>query len=67
MVELIGIVAITKGDKSLIGIEIKVADADRIRKLVGCTSFIHIITTYHFQKVVHLTGTRSQHFGEWTL
>ena len=39
MVELIGLVAIIKGDKILLGIEIKVAEAARTRRLAGCNLF----------------------------
>ena len=38
MVEVMGLVAIIKGDEFLVGIEIKVTEADKIRRLARCIS-----------------------------
>ena len=53
MVELIGLVAIFKGDIVLIGIEIKVPETDRIKRLAGCTSTTDIITTSQMSKSMY--------------
>ena len=53
MVELIGLVAIFKGDIVLIGIEIKVPETGRIKRLAGCTSTTDIITTSQMSKSMY--------------
>ena len=53
LVELIGLVAIFKGDIVLIGIEIKVPETDRIKRLAGCTSTTDIITTSQMSKSMY--------------
>ena len=45
MVEVMGLVAIIKGDEFLVGIEIKVTEADTIRRLARCISCNIIITS----------------------
>ena len=51
LVELIGLVAIIKGDKILIGIE-----ANKIRKLFGCIFTTNNIPTSHISKIIHDQG-----------
>ena len=45
MVEVMGLVAIIKGDEFLVGIEIKVTEADTMRRLARCISCNIIITS----------------------
>ena len=52
MVEVMGLVAIIKGDEFLVGIEIKVTEAVKIRRLTTCISS-NIIITSNMSKTIH--------------
>ena len=43
MVEVMGLVAIIKGDEFLVGIEIKVTEADKIRRLAWLDASVVIL------------------------
>ena len=56
---------LVKRDKMLIGVEIKVGEANRRRILAGCTSTNNIFTTSHISKICTISNW-SQLLGGWT-